>query len=89
MVALVLFTLGGIFARGPPGRVKIALEPGLDLVEVAETINRAEAAVRQAVPSAGILYVEPDVVVSDQAAGGGRGGSLNDPGGERPTTTDA
>lgn len=51
--------------------VKIALEPGLDLVKVAETINGAEAAVRHAVPSARIIYVEPDVLASDTTAGGG------------------
>jgi cation diffusion facilitator family transporter len=42
--------------------VKIALEEQLDLGQLAETINGAEAAVRQAVPAAKIVYVEPDVL---------------------------
>lgn len=49
--------------------VKIALEAELDLGQVAETINAAEAAVRRAVPAAKIVYVEPDVL----ATGAGHG----------------
>jgi cation diffusion facilitator family transporter len=42
--------------------VKVALEAELDLGQVAATINDAEAAVRRAVPTARIVYVEPDVL---------------------------
>lgn len=44
---------------------KIALEPGLDLGQVAATINDAEAAVREAVPAAHIIYIEPDVLADN------------------------
>jgi cation diffusion facilitator family transporter len=40
---------------------KIELIPDLSVVEAAETVNRIEASVRRAVPSARILYFEPDV----------------------------
>ncbi|SDD21496.1 cation diffusion facilitator family transporter [Actinokineospora iranica] len=40
---------------------KIALKPGLPLEEVAEAIDDAEARVRAAVPSARLIYLEPDL----------------------------
>ena len=40
---------------------KIELEPGLSIDDVAEAINEAETAVRQAVPAARIMYLEPDL----------------------------
>jgi cation diffusion facilitator family transporter len=40
---------------------KIELIDGLDVVEVADAINRVEASVRRAVPSARVMYLEPDV----------------------------
>ncbi|MFL6126931.1 cation diffusion facilitator family transporter [Actinophytocola sp.] len=40
---------------------KIALEPGLPLVDVAAEIDRAEARVREAVPAARLIYLEPDL----------------------------
>jgi cation diffusion facilitator family transporter len=40
---------------------KIALPPGATLVEVARTIDDAEARVRDAVPSARVIYLEPDL----------------------------
>ncbi|WP_219417626.1 cation diffusion facilitator family transporter [Pseudonocardia nigra] len=40
---------------------KIALEPGLPLEDVARAIDRAEARVREAVPDARIIYLEPDL----------------------------
>jgi cation diffusion facilitator family transporter len=40
---------------------KIALEPGLPLVDVAGEIDAAEARVREAVPAAGLIYLEPDL----------------------------
>ena len=40
---------------------KIALEPGLSLVDVAAEIDAAEARVRAAVPPARLIYLEPDL----------------------------
>lgn len=40
---------------------KIALEPGLPLTEVATEIDAAEARVREAVPAARLIYLEPDL----------------------------
>lgn len=40
---------------------KIALGPGTDLATVAAAIDRAEAAVRAAVPAARVIYLEPDL----------------------------
>ena len=40
---------------------KIALAPATDLATVAAAIDRAEAAVRAAVPTARVIYLEPDL----------------------------
>jgi cation diffusion facilitator family transporter len=40
---------------------KIALTPGTDLATVAAAIDAAEAAVRAAVPTAEVIYLEPDL----------------------------
>ncbi|HEY7591748.1 MAG TPA: cation diffusion facilitator family transporter [Actinophytocola sp.] len=40
---------------------KIALEPGLPLAEVAREIDAAEQRIRAAVPSARLIYLEPDL----------------------------
>lgn len=40
---------------------KIALEPGLPLTDVATEIDAAEARIREAVPSARLIYLEPDL----------------------------
>lgn len=40
---------------------KIALEPGLTLEEIAGTIDEAEHRVRTAVPTARLIYLEPDL----------------------------
>ena len=40
---------------------KIALAPGTELTTVAAAIDRAEAAVRAAVPAATVIYLEPDL----------------------------
>ena len=40
---------------------KIALAPSTDLATVAATIDRAEAAVRAVVPTARVIYLEPDL----------------------------
>jgi cation diffusion facilitator family transporter len=40
---------------------KIALEPGLPLAEVASEIDAAEVRVREAVPAARLIYLEPDL----------------------------
>ncbi|MFL6139046.1 MAG: cation diffusion facilitator family transporter [Frankiaceae bacterium] len=40
---------------------KLAVEPSLELPQVASAIDRAEARVRSAVPIARLIYIEPDV----------------------------
>ncbi len=40
---------------------KIALAPSTDLATVATTINAAEAAIREVVPAAQVIYLEPDL----------------------------
>ena len=40
---------------------KIALAPGAELTTVAAAIDRAEAAIRAAVPAATVIYLEPDL----------------------------
>jgi cation diffusion facilitator family transporter len=40
---------------------KIALEPGLPLADVASEIDGAERRIREAVPSARLIYLEPDL----------------------------
>ncbi|MFL6206708.1 MAG: cation diffusion facilitator family transporter [Acidimicrobiales bacterium] len=41
---------------------KVAFADGLSMQELAEAVNRVEANVREAVPEARVMYVEPDVV---------------------------
>ena len=43
---------------------KIELDPGLDIEEVTAAINEVETAVRAAVPSARVMYLEPDRFVA-------------------------
>ena len=40
---------------------KIALEPGLPLADVAAEIDAAERRIRDAVPAARLIYLEPDL----------------------------
>jgi cation diffusion facilitator family transporter len=40
---------------------KIELVDGLEVAEVAEVVNRVETSVRRAVPTARIMYLEPDI----------------------------
>ena len=40
---------------------KIEFVDGLDVTEVADAVNRVEANVRRAVPTARVMYIEPDV----------------------------
>ena len=40
---------------------KIALTPGLPVEDVARAIDEAEARVREAVPAARMIYLEPDL----------------------------
>lgn len=47
---------------------KVELEEDLDVTAVAEAINRAEAAVRSAVPVAQLIYIEPDLYRSSVTA---------------------
>ncbi|MEJ7846090.1 MAG: cation diffusion facilitator family transporter, partial [Acidimicrobiales bacterium] len=42
---------------------KVSFTADLSVSEVAETINRVEAAIRAAVPAARIIYIEPDLLV--------------------------
>jgi divalent metal cation (Fe/Co/Zn/Cd) transporter len=46
---------------------KLELAEGLTVADVATTINRVEAAVRASVPSARVIYLEPDLTRADQA----------------------
>jgi cation diffusion facilitator family transporter len=41
--------------------IKIELDPHADMLSVAETINAAERSIRDVVPAARLIYVEPDV----------------------------
>jgi cation diffusion facilitator family transporter len=41
---------------------KVSFRGDLSVPELAEAVNRVEAAVRAAVPAVGIMYIEPDVV---------------------------
>jgi cation diffusion facilitator family transporter len=50
---------------------KIGLDPGLDVTEVAGAIDRIEAAVRAAVPSATLIYLEPDLYRTAPEQGSG------------------
>jgi len=43
---------------------KIALDPDSELRDVAETINEVEGNIREAVPLARVIYIEPDVYVA-------------------------
>jgi cation diffusion facilitator family transporter len=45
---------------------KIELAPGLTLSEVADAIDRVEAAVRAAVPAAQVIYLEPDLFRAEE-----------------------
>lgn len=40
---------------------KIAIAPGLEITEIATAIDEAEARVREAVPAATVMYLEPDL----------------------------
>lgn len=40
---------------------KVAIAPGLDIAELAEAIDAAEIRVRTAVPTARLIYIEPDL----------------------------
>lgn len=45
---------------------KIELDPGLTSASIAEAINAAEARVREAVPFARLIYLEPDLLQQEQ-----------------------
>jgi hypothetical protein len=40
---------------------KIELLDGLDVAEVTDIVNRVESSIRRAVPSARVIYLEPDI----------------------------
>ena len=40
---------------------KIGVSPDADVEDIAATINEAETRVREALPSARIIYLEPDI----------------------------
>jgi cation diffusion facilitator family transporter len=40
---------------------KVAIKPGLDIGDIAQAIDAAEARVRAAVPAARLMYIEPDL----------------------------
>jgi divalent metal cation (Fe/Co/Zn/Cd) transporter len=41
---------------------KIELDPGLTSADIAEAINATEARMREAVPMARVIYLEPDLL---------------------------
>jgi len=43
---------------------KVCFSDSLSVAQVAQAVNRVEAAVRAAVPEAGIMYIEPDVMAT-------------------------
>ncbi len=47
--------------------LKVELEPNLTVSGVADAINEAERAVRQAVPAVTFVYVEPDIVRAERS----------------------
>jgi len=47
---------------------KVSFHDGLTVTQLAEAVNRVEANVRGRVPQARMLYIEPDVVVTDLPA---------------------
>jgi cation diffusion facilitator family transporter len=49
---------------------KIAVDPGLTAIGVADAINAAEARVREREPIARVIYLEPDIYSAAQAAAG-------------------
>ncbi len=49
---------------------KLELDPGLTSAGVAETINATEARVREAVPIARLIYLEPDILAESPPATG-------------------
>jgi hypothetical protein len=63
---------------------KVELVHGLSVEEAVEAVNRIENSVRRAVPTARIMYLEPDIfrtsLPSDEAASpaAGAGGHLTD-----------
>jgi divalent metal cation (Fe/Co/Zn/Cd) transporter len=40
---------------------KVAIRPGLEIADIAQAIDDAEARVRAAVPAARLMYIEPDL----------------------------
>ncbi len=49
---------------------KVAFEPGLDVPGIAAAINEAERRVREQVPMARPMYIEPDVFAHDESGSG-------------------
>jgi cation diffusion facilitator family transporter len=68
---------------------KVELVPDLSVAEAAEVVDRIETAVRRAVPTARIMYLEPDVFRTQVPAGeagvtSGAGGAAAGDAGEEP-----
>jgi divalent metal cation (Fe/Co/Zn/Cd) transporter len=49
---------------------KLELDPGLTSASIAEAINATEARVREAVPIARLIYLEPDIMAEPPPAAG-------------------
>ena len=48
---------------------KVSFREDLAVGELADAVNRVEAVVRSRVPEARVMYIEPDVLRTDQAVG--------------------
>src|SRR5215213_10377086 len=57
---------------------KIGVPAEVDAEDVAATINTAEARIRDALPIARIIYLEPDIYRDDTAQAGARHGAESD-----------
>jgi hypothetical protein len=61
---------------------KIELDPDLAFAEVAATVDATEAAIREAVPIARVVYLEPDVFAPERSPGAPTAGSPVAPSGD-------
>jgi cation diffusion facilitator family transporter len=68
---------------------KIELIPGLSVPEAVETVNRVETSVRRAVPTARVMYLEPDIFRTRVPRQGTAPAHLGAPGPEEGTAAEA
>ncbi len=62
--------------------MKVQFADGLEVHEIAETVDRIESNVRRGVPSARMIYIEPDILRTARARGPGPGADVPPPGKE-------